>query len=212
VNLGGVAPKAASAYLLAMPVRRRVLLAGLLLPFVAAASPTPLAQLRAGGLTLYIRHSLTERLNQPDNDLSTCDGQRNLTEAGRAAAREIGAAITELGVPVGEVLSSPFSRCRDTATLAFGRATVVSWLVTNAQFETGAERGRIAQLWRTLQTPPAEGNRVLAAHGFNLEGLHRIHGWAPQRIAEAECVIYRPAEMPEVLARVTHDRWRALAA
>jgi hypothetical protein len=195
-----------------MPSRRQFLATAVLLPFGAAAAAPLLAQLRAGGLNLYFRHSLTQRLNQPDNDLSSCATQRNLTDEGRAAASDIGAAIRELGIPVGEVLSSPFCRCVDTATLAFGRATVVPWLVTNAQFNTAAERARLAELARVLRTPFTGANRVLAAHGFNVQGLHQVYGWQRLAIAEAECVIFRPAETPEMLGRVTHDGWRTLAA
>ena len=53
-----------------------------------------------------------------------CAHQRNLTDGGRADARAIGAAIRSLGIPIGEVLASPFCRTRETAELIFGRATV----------------------------------------------------------------------------------------
>jgi phosphohistidine phosphatase SixA len=46
--------------------------------------------------------------------------QRNLTDGGRADARAIGAAIRSLGIPIGEVLASPFCRTRETAELIFG--------------------------------------------------------------------------------------------
>jgi hypothetical protein len=190
---------------------RRLVLAGPLLALVAAA-PTLLAALRAGGLSLYFRHSLTLRANQPDDDLSTCVGQRNLTEEGREVARDIGTAIRELGIPIGEVLSSPYCRCVDTATLAFGRTAVVPWLESNGRFNTPAERARLAELARLLRMPAIDGNRVVSAHGNNLYGLHEVHGWELLPIPEAECVVYRAAETPEVLGRVAYDRWRALAA
>jgi len=194
-----------------MPTRRLVLIGSLLWP-IAATAATLIEALRAGGLTLYFRHSLTVREGQPDNDLSRCDTQRNLSEAGRDAARDIGAAIRELDIPIGEVLSSPYCRCVDTATLAFSRVTAVPWLRTDAQFHTTAERNRLATLAQTLRTPPAGGNRVLVAHGYNLIGLHQVHGWERQGLQEAECVAFRAAETPAALGRVRHDGWRALAA
>jgi len=190
---------------------RRLFVAGPLLALVAAA-PTLLPALRAGGLSLYFRHSLTLRANQPDDDLSTCVSQRNLTEEGRAVAQDIGAAIRELGIPIGEVWSSPYCRCVDTATLAFARATVVPWLESDGKFNTPAERARLAELARLLRTPASGGNRVVSAHGNNLYGLHEVYDWELLPIPEAECVVYRPAATPAVLGRVTHDRWRALAA
>jgi phosphohistidine phosphatase SixA len=41
--------------------------------------------------------------------------QRNLTDKGRAEAREIGAHVKRLGIPVDEVLASPFCRTVETA-------------------------------------------------------------------------------------------------
>jgi len=194
-----------------MPSRRLLLLSLLAWPLAAVAAAPPLPALRAGGLTLYFRHSLTVREGQPDNDLSSCANQRNLSEDGRTAARLVGAAIADLGIPIGQVLSSPYCRCLDTARLAFGRAEVAPWLLTNGRFAESGERSRLAELARQLQTPPAApGNRVLVAHGFNLIGLHEVLGWEEVRLAEAECVVYR-APAPEILGRVPRDGWQALA-
>jgi hypothetical protein len=195
-----------------MPSRRQLLAAGLLLPFAAAAAPALLAALRAGGRNLYFRHSLTQRLNQPDNDFTNCATQRNLTEEGRRVAQDIGAAIRELGIPVGEVLSSPYCRCVDTAALAFGQVSVVPWLETNGKYNTPPERARLAELARVLRAPLSGGNRVLSAHGNNLYGMHEVYDWDLLPIQEGECVVYSPAETPEVLGRVVHNGWRMLAA
>ncbi|OGI68762.1 MAG: hypothetical protein A2W18_14465 [Candidatus Muproteobacteria bacterium RBG_16_60_9] len=81
-------------------------------------TPTPLAQLRDGGLIIYFRHSLTTRTGQPDDDLSGCANQRNLNDAGRQLARDIGQAFALVKIPVGKVQSSPYRRCRDTASLS----------------------------------------------------------------------------------------------
>jgi len=181
---------------------------------VAAGAVTGLLQaLRAGGMTLYFRHSLTQRAGQPDNDLSSCANQRNLSAEGRAVARDIGAAIAGLGIPVGEVLSSPYCRCIDTARLAFGRVVVAPWLLTTGNTANVEERSRVAELARRLQAGPASpDNRVLVAHGFNLRGLHTLFGWATAPIAEAECIVYRAAPVPEIVGRVEHTGWQNLTA
>src|SRR5438105_4912691 len=117
---------------------RRLLVVGALCAFVpawlSAAEPPAetlsgaklLAALKDGGLILYFRHTSTD-FGQNDDQMSgyeDCARQRNLTEKGREEARQIGAAIRRLGIPVGEVLASPFCRTRETAQLMFGRATV----------------------------------------------------------------------------------------
>jgi phosphohistidine phosphatase SixA len=80
--------------------------------------------LRQGGYTIYFRHAITDRSQQDLDDpekLSNCALQRNLNPEGRAQARAIGVAFKNAGIPVGEVLSSPFCRCLETGRLAFGR-------------------------------------------------------------------------------------------
>ena len=57
--------------------------------------------LRAGGLTLYFRHAATD-FSQNDRAMTShgeCATQRNLSEAGRAQAREIGEAIRAIAGP-----------------------------------------------------------------------------------------------------------------
>ena len=99
---------------------------------VTSAAP-PLAgapllkALREGGYVLYFRHTATD-FGQNDEKMTgyeDCAHQRNLTAAGRTEARAIGAAIRSLGIPIGDVLASPFCRTKETGALMFGRATVI---------------------------------------------------------------------------------------
>lgn len=77
--------------------------------------------LRGGGYTIYFRHAATD-WSHPDRleahgEWASCDSakMRQLSEAGRANASAIGAAIRALGIPVGNLLSSEYCRCADTA-------------------------------------------------------------------------------------------------
>lgn len=88
------------------------------------------AALRAGGVVVVMRHAITDRSQTDTGDLGNRAGQRNLSEAGRIQARRIGAAMTALRVPLGQVLASPVFRARDTADLAFGTRAVVEPLLT----------------------------------------------------------------------------------
>ena len=56
--------------------------------------------------------------------LDDCRTQRNLDDAGRAQARRIGQWFSERRLQPLRVRSSPWCRCQDTATLAFGTAEV----------------------------------------------------------------------------------------
>ena len=185
-------------------------------PMLAAEEhprPSLLSELQAGGLIIYFRHSLTVRAGQPDNDLSNCSNQRNLTEAGRSLAQDIGAAFRELQIPVGPVLSSPYCRCKDTAALAFGRVEVATYLETNGDPRDADEQRRLDELARVLREHPRAGsNTILVAHGNNLQGLALLHRYPELGIEEGAAVVFRarPGHPAEVLARLGPHEWRSL--
>lgn len=159
------------------------------------AGPTLLVALRAGGFVIYFRHARTD-FSQDDtdlSDLSNCATQRNLTDDGRAQARQIGEAITALEIPIGEVLSSELCRTRETAELAFGRATLTPDLTSFGTAESDAEEQRRVEALRSLLgTPPRSGtNTVLVGHQFN---INRATGVS---IAEGEAAIFRPLGTPD---------------
>ena len=98
-------------------------------------------------------------------NLHNCATQRNLSEEGQKQARAVGKAMQILGITVGEVLTSPYCRCIDTAKLAFGKFSVVADLVwTLGQPE--AETRRLAEALRKLlgTQPPKGTNTVLVSH------------------------------------------------
>lgn len=205
---------------LPIPSRRECLfvLAGAGLALILPQHPRALAaslleDLRMGGLILYFRHSLTIRAGQPDNDISSCDNQRNLTDEGRALSRQIGEAIRILQIPLGGVFASPYCRCYETAQLAFGRHDIAPFLETNGDIDDPAEQARVAELAGVLRKqPPAGTNTVLVAHGNNLGGLAKLHGYPQMRIAEAEAVVFRPrGDGPaDILGTVMGTRWGGL--
>mgnify|MGYP001072022832 CR=1 FL=1 len=160
----------------------------------ALAGAELLAALRSGGLVIFFRHADTDfsQLDSDPIDLSDCATQRNLSEEGRAQSRQIGEAIAALGIPIGEVLSSELCRCRETAELAFGRATLTPDLSSLRTTATEAEeQERIEALRRLLATPPEPGtNTVLVSHLFNIQGATGIS------LDEGEAAIFLPLETP----------------
>lgn len=145
----------------------RWLLLALSLAFAPAHADDALWDaLRQGGHVLYIRHSLTEPGfgDPPGFELADCSTQRNLSDEGRAQARRMGEALRSRKVPIGEVLSSPWCRCVETARLAFGRAKTWTPLSNlhgrheNAEKQVRALRPRIAD-------HHGQDNLVLVAHG-----------------------------------------------
>lgn len=67
---------------------------------------------------VLLRHAIAPGTGDPANfQLNDCSTQRNLSEAGRQQAREIGEAFRDRNIPVTKVLSSQWCRCLETAEL-----------------------------------------------------------------------------------------------
>ena len=168
-----------------------------------------LAALRQGGLIIYFRHTSTD-FGQNDDQMTgyeDCARQRNLTDQGREEARQIGAAIERLHLPIGDVLASPFCRTMETARLMLGRARA-----TNA-VRGGPARpdspDRYAELRRLLSTPPQPGaDLVIVSHGNPFAAVAGTH------LAEGEAAVVRPLDTQgfRVVGRITKNGWDDLTA
>jgi phosphohistidine phosphatase SixA len=177
------------------------------LPAHEPAAPELLAALRKGGYVLYFRHAATD-FSQNDEKMKSyedCADQRNLIDKGRADARAAGAAIRDLGIPVGRVLASPFCRTVETARRLFGRAEKMTEVRGGPTAPAGSDR--YAQLKRILETPVhEESNLVVVSHG---NPFYSVAG--PPYLAEGEAAVIRPLGTDfEIVSRVTIDRWAAL--
>jgi len=178
------------------------------LPAKSIAPADLLVALRKGGYVIYFRHTSTDfsrddTRSRSDDD---CANQRPLTDKGRAEAREIGAAFRELQIPVERVLASPRCRTMETAVLAFGKAEK-SPKARAGPASPGSE-DRYAPLRNLFTSPVKPGaNVVIASHGNPFIAV----AGAPY-LAEGEAAVIRPLGKDfEIVARVRHDAWQALA-
>jgi len=174
-----------------------VLLAILLLAALAHAAAQPAGAddalwtlLKKGSEVVLLRHAVTTAGvgDPPGFKLQDCATQRNLTDAGRAAARRLGDAFREHGVPVGRVLSSPWCRCLDTARLAFGAAEV-SQPLSNLYGRSEASARQVREMETLIATwrpEGAGGNLVLVSHGSTILALTGIS------VEPAEMVVLTP--------------------
>jgi phosphohistidine phosphatase SixA len=158
-------------------------MAGLSLPWLVAGPPPAGAAdddrlwslLKGGGQIVLIRHASTVPGvgDPPGFRVEDCATQRNLSEAGREEARRIGAAFRQRGVPVGQVLSSRWCRCLETARLAFG--SVEPWPALDSFF---ADRSREPEQTRAVREragqPAGPGNLILVTHQVNITALTGI--------------------------------------
>jgi hypothetical protein len=179
-------------------------------PTETLAGPALVAALRAGGLIVYFRHTSTD-FGQNDEQMTgyeDCARQRNLTDQGREEARRIGVEIKRLGLPIGEVLASPFCRTMETARLMFGRAQATP-AVRGGPAQPGSP-DRYAELRQLLSTQPRAGtDLVIASHGNPFRAVA-----GGDYLAEGQAAVIRPlgAQGFVIVARVTKDGWSALGA
>lgn len=176
-------------------------------PAHALAGAALVQALRAGGYTLYFRHTATD-FSQNDRAMAgyaECATQRNLSEAGRGEARAIGAAIRALGLPVGEVIASPFCRTLETGRLMFGRAEPST--VVRGYEGTTAANPDYTRLVRLLASPPAAGTlRMITSHGNPFRAVA-----GPPHLAEGEAAVLRGDGSDwVVVARIRREDWAGL--
>ena len=166
-------------------------------------------RLGEGGYVVFLRHAETDhsqkdRLGVP---LTDCSGQRNLNDAGRAQARSIGESWRALELPLGDVLASGYCRTRETAELAFGRATIVPTLTGIPAEMVGTYTGRVRALRRILGTKPPEGeNTVVVGHIANLEAATEVE------IEEGDAAVFEPLgeSRYRLLAELPASAWPQL--
>ncbi len=126
---------------------------------------------REGGV-LLIRHAATEAGlgDPPEFVLGQCRTQRNLSEKGRQASRQLGLSFRQLGIQPDVVRSSQWCRCQDTARLAFGQFE--DWPALNSTFAgQGDAAAQQMALRQRLQNLPAGRMEVWVTHQVNMSAL-----------------------------------------
>jgi broad specificity phosphatase PhoE len=150
------------------------LAAGLCWPVRGEPAPTDIPfwrLLREGGCVVLMRHAQTvPGVGDPAGfRLGQCSTQRNLSEAGREQARQLGAAFAREGVRVDDVRSSAWCRCTDTADLAFGQHSV--WAPANSFFQGGERGTQTRDMGRFVRDWQAPRNAVIVTHQVNMTAL-----------------------------------------
>ncbi len=176
-------------------MQRRALAALLLAcPAVVRANPALVAALRGGGHSIYLRHAITDRSQVDTGRLDDRAGQRNLSAAGEAQARALGAAWRRLGLPLGMVLTSPVFRALETARLAFGADAVqIAPYLTADDYtpDPGLLMRNIAQTRARLAQPPGSGNDLLVGHIVPL-GMVMGRSLGQAEFPEGCLAVFRP--------------------
>lgn len=166
-----------------------------------------IARLKQGGTVVLMRHMATDPGDKDPEllDLSDCTTQRNLNERGRAQARKLGEAFQKLSIPVGKVLSSPYCRCMETGTLAFGEVEKSELLSIGRGLESQEKIEGGGEVRKLLDVTPAEGaSTILITHTVNL-----LYTFGLEPKPEGVAHVFRPTGLgiATYLGKIVPDDW-----
>lgn len=173
--------------------------------------------LRQGGYVLLMRHASSPMV-PPDKALAEPDNpkpERQLDDAGKATARAMGRAVNVLGLPFGQVESSPTYRALQTARLARlpTPETFAELGEGGAGMQAqsaGADQG--AWLRAKVAEPPRAGtNTVVITHLPNIRAAYPA--LAAGGVADGEALVFLPdgKGAAALEARIRIEDWPALA-
>jgi len=131
--------------------------------------------LETGSYVLMMRHADAPGYSDPDGyNLNDCSTQRNLGEAGKTQAKMIGQWLKSQGIENAQVFSSPWCRCKDTATLLSKGAVIVEPSLGsffenrgNRQEQTRLTQIKIAELLKTSPRKPV----IMVTHQVNIQAF-----------------------------------------
>lgn len=179
------------------------------LPLSTLAVPNAMAHealwsaLKDGGKVVLIRHAVVERGISPlKYTPGDCSQDVNLSQVGRKQAQKVGEAFRARGIPIGDVLASPFCRAMDTAKLAFGNAKP-SDALRLIEGISAQEIARInAQASRLIGSYKGKANLILVTHQPNVEAI------ALESLENAGMLVLQPksGEEFDVLGRIPAPR------
>jgi hypothetical protein len=160
--------------------------------------------LQEGGYVLVVSNARSPEEVPPERERAPAnsDGEREIDEHGQGEMSVMGYAFRELNVPVGQTLTSPAYRSRQSANyLGFGEQMSVDALAESADGPWLARR--------VTEAPPPGENTVIVTHGSL---IRKALAGDARDLGTAETLIYRPREgNAELVARLAVEDWAKLA-
>ena len=145
-----------------------------LFSFILYASESAWSLLDEGGKIVFVRHAYAPGGGDPDDFvIKDCLTQRNLNQQGIDQSISMGQEFSKRDIPIQQVYSSQWCRCKDTASYAFGDYQELNSL--NSTFE-GKYRQNHQRQMNELKALIAswddtEGNLILVTHYVIIGGV-----------------------------------------
>ena len=123
--------------------------------------------IQEGNKIILIRHSLAPGGGDPIGfKINDCKTQRNLNRAGISQSKKIGKLFKKNKVPIDQILSSQWCRCKDTAKYAFG--DYKEFTALNSTFQSPYDKNetkQLKELYNFVKKWDGDGkNLVLVTH------------------------------------------------
>jgi phosphohistidine phosphatase SixA len=150
------------------------------------------AALKKGGYVIVLRHTSSPR-EVPDERTARSDNttrERQLDDAGRAAAAAIGNAMRDLAIPIGRILTSPAYRAVETARFArWENLETVPELGDRGHSMQGVTEADGAWLRNRVMQFPSGTNTILVTH---LPNITRAFPEAAAGVDDGDALVFGP--------------------
>jgi phosphohistidine phosphatase SixA len=166
--------------------------------------------LQAGGHVIVMRHASSPRDVPASPNPDNVPPERQLDEKGRSTATALGDALRRLKIPIGEVLTSPTYRARETARLArLPNPRSATELGEGPQSMQGSVApGQTEWLQKKVKEFPRGTNTILITHVPNVTA--GFPGETPAAV-EGEAFVFGPDGKggARVVGRIKIEEWAA---
>lgn len=171
--------------------------------------PALVRSLQTGGHVIVMRHASSPseipKTPNPDN----VPPERQLDEQGRATATAMGEALRRLKIPIGDVLTGPAYRTRETARLArLPNPRSVAELGEGPATMQGVSKEQTEWLLRKVKEFLRGTNTLLVTHLPNVSAAFP----AETAAAQGEALVFGPDGKggARVVARIKIEEWPAI--
>ena len=173
--------------------------------------PALVKALQAGGHVIVMRHASSPGDVPPKPNPDNVPPERQLDETGRTTAAAMGEALRRLKIPVGEVLTSPTYRARETARLArLPNPRVTAELGEGPQsMQNAVDRAQTEWLQKKVKALPRGTNTLLVTHVPNVTAA--FPGEVPA-VLQGEALVFGSdgAGGSRVVGRIKIEEWSEL--